>query len=53
MHPQIKDRFDLTLECIRRHYVGQANPLGNALAVYARVSSVFLGTSPGTSIIFC
>jgi hypothetical protein len=41
MHPQIKDRFDLTLECIRRHYASQASPLGNAFAVYARFFGLF------------
>jgi hypothetical protein len=41
MHPEIKDRFDLTLECIRRHYAGQANPLGNALAVHAGFFGLF------------
>ena len=34
MHPQIRDRFDLTLECIRCHYAGQAHPLANAFAPY-------------------
>ncbi len=41
MHPRIKDRFDLTLECIRRHYVGQASPLGNTLATYAGFFGLF------------
>lgn len=26
-HPRIKDRWDLTLECIRRHYAGEESPL--------------------------
>ncbi len=26
-HPRIADRFDLTLECIRRHYRGESSPL--------------------------
>ena len=30
-HPRIKDRFDLTLECIRRHYTGEWSPLGEVL----------------------
>jgi hypothetical protein len=30
-HPQIKDRFDLTLECIRRYYKNQDNPLMEVL----------------------
>src|SRR5664279_941267 len=25
---KIRDRFDLTLECIRRHYLGEHSPLG-------------------------
>ena len=25
-HPRIKDRFDLTLECIRRHYLDEPSP---------------------------
>lgn len=29
--PQIKDRFDLTLECIRRFYNGEDNPLSDVL----------------------
>ena len=28
---KIRDRFDLTLECIRRHYLGQGSPLGDPL----------------------
>ena len=30
----ISDRFDLTLECIRRHYLGETSPLGETLARY-------------------
>ena len=26
MHPRIRDRFDLTLECIRLHYLGEPEP---------------------------
>lgn len=42
----IADRFDLTLECIRRHYVNPAapaaeNPLGDRLAYYADFFSLF------------
>jgi hypothetical protein len=33
-HPQIKDRFDLTVECIRRHYRGEVSPLSATLARY-------------------
>jgi hypothetical protein len=38
---QIKDRFDLTLECIRRHYVGQPSPLGDTMARYADFFALF------------
>lgn len=30
-HPRIKDRWDLTLGCIRKHYLGQDNPLAKVL----------------------
>ena len=30
-HPQIKDRWDLTLECIRKFYLGEASPLYETL----------------------
>ena len=30
--PKICDRWDLTLECIRRHYAGEESPLANACA---------------------
>jgi hypothetical protein len=33
-HPSIKDRFDLTIECIRLHYLGKPSPLGDALGRY-------------------
>lgn len=32
---KINDRFDLTLECIRLHYNGVANPLDHALDLYS------------------
>ena len=43
MHSAIADRFDLTLECIRRHYSDLAaeNPLGERLAYYADFFSLF------------
>ena len=31
----VSDRFDLTLECIRSHYVNQDSPLASTLARYA------------------
>lgn len=40
---KIEDRFDLTLECIRRHYVGAASPLTHDLARYATFFSLFGG----------
>jgi hypothetical protein len=40
-HPNIKDRFDLTLECIRRHYLGESSPLGGTLARYAEFFGLF------------
>jgi hypothetical protein len=40
-HPRIKDRFDLTLECIRRHYLEEANPLSSTLARYADFFGLF------------
>lgn len=41
MHWKIKDRFDLTLECIRRHYAGEASPLSETLARYADFFALF------------
>lgn len=38
---QIADRFDLTLECIRRHYLGQASPLTTTLDRYAGFFALF------------
>lgn len=41
-HPRIRDRFDLTLECIRRHYQGgQPNPLDAVLARYGDFFALF------------
>ncbi len=37
----ISDRFDLTLECIRRHYADQGNPLAVTLARYAAFFALF------------
>jgi hypothetical protein len=33
-HPLIRDRFDLTVECIRRHYMGASSPLADVLYRY-------------------
>ena len=40
-HPRINDRFDLTLECIRMHYLGIANPLESVLNRYRDFFSLF------------
>jgi hypothetical protein len=40
-HPRIKDRFDLTVECIRRHYVQEPSPLSDVLARYADFFGLF------------
>ncbi len=40
-HPRIKDRFDLTVECIRRHYINEASPLSDTLARYADYFRLF------------
>jgi hypothetical protein len=38
---KIRDRFDLTLECIRRHYCGEPSPLCAVLARYERFFKLF------------
>jgi hypothetical protein len=38
---EIGDRFDLTLETIRRHYLGEASPLAETLARYADFFALF------------
>lgn len=40
-HPRIKDRFDLTVECIRRHYVGDDSPLSDVIRRYEGFFSLF------------
>lgn len=40
-HPRIMDRFDLTLECIRRHYQGGTSPLTDTLARYSDFFALF------------
>ena len=37
----IKDRFDITLECIRRHYLGGQNPLRDTLLRYDNFFALF------------
>jgi hypothetical protein len=41
LNNRIKDRFDLTLECIRRHYLNQPSPLSETLARYASFFDLF------------
>ena len=38
---KIADRFDLTLECIRRHYLGQGSPLAETLSRYREFFALF------------
>lgn len=38
---KIADRMDLTLECIRRHYLGEASPLDGTLRRYADFFAIF------------
>lgn len=41
LNGKIADRFDLTLECIRRHYLGEDSPLAANLAAYAEFFELF------------
>ena len=45
-HRQIAARFDLTLECIRRHYLSRKSPLSDVLTRYADFFNLF-GTCGG------
>lgn len=38
---RIRDRFDLTLECIRRHYAGSASPLAGTAGYHADFFNLF------------
>jgi len=40
-HPRIRDRWDLTLECIRRHYAGSPSPLSATLDRYQDFFALF------------
>jgi hypothetical protein len=40
-HPRIRDRFDLTLECIRRYYLGEDSPLSPVLRANAGFFQLF------------
>lgn len=42
---QVGDRFDLTLECIRRHYLQEQNPLQECIARYAPFFDLFVNFS--------
>jgi hypothetical protein len=41
MNPAIADRFDLTLECIRLHYLGESSPLAEVLFRYRDFFALF------------
>lgn len=41
LNQRIADRFDLTVECIRRHYLDEPSPLGDTLARYADFFDLF------------
>lgn len=41
-HNLIEDRFDLTLECIKRHYVGESSPLEETLDAYRSFFDLFV-----------
>ncbi|MBX9717288.1 MAG: hypothetical protein K2X36_00395 [Microbacteriaceae bacterium] len=41
-HRQIEDRFDLTLECIKRHYSGESSPLEETLDAYRSFFDLFV-----------
>jgi hypothetical protein len=40
-HPLIRDRFDLTLECIKRHYEQETSPLSEVLCRYSDFFKLF------------
>lgn len=40
-HPAIKDRPDLFLECLRRHYLGEESPLSDCLTRYETFFALF------------
>ena len=41
INPRILDRFDLTLECIRRHYLNESSPLSDVLQRYCLFFNLF------------
>ena len=40
-HPRIKDRFDLTVECVLRYYSGRVSPLSETLQRYREFFGLF------------
>ena len=42
LNKYIKDRFDLTLECIRRYYLGEDSPLVETLDRYSEFFNLFV-----------
>ena len=52
-HPRIKDRFDLTVECIRRHYRTEDSPLRATLVRYADYFQLFAISEDTWSSFFC
>jgi hypothetical protein len=44
-NPKIRDRIDLTLECIRRHYIGEDSPLAPTMNHYRNFFSVLASFS--------
>lgn len=40
-HPRIADRFDLTVECVRRHHAGEHSPLAEVMDRYADYFALF------------
>ena len=42
LNKYIKDRFDLTLECVRRYYLGEDSPLVETLDRYSDFFSLFV-----------
>lgn len=41
LNRQLSDRFDLTVECIRRHYIAAESPIGEALNRYSDFFRLF------------
>jgi hypothetical protein len=41
LNRQIADRLDITLECVRRHYLGRSSPLGETLSRYDAFFALF------------